>query len=335
MHTAKYPRLFFLTLTTMLLSGLFAVALTGTGRAAETLKKVRVAFPSMVIDFAPLWVAREKGLFRDEGLDVENMLIPGGLRGVQALVAGDTQFALGTTSNAVAARATGEAVFVAAVPMNRLDYAFVTRQPITRGADFTGKRVGVSGVGGADNLATSIALERLGINQSTVTMIPAGGSGERLNSLRAGAVDAAIIGGATFLGGGVGLYKAVDLTELGIEFPMTGLFTTRRYSSANRDSVLAFIRGYVRGVKFFQDRREEAIAITARNLRSTNLELIGRQWQYAKSYMFEKIPYPTEKGFKVVFDLLVQRNPKVASLRFEDVADTGYVRELVDKGFFK
>jgi ABC-type nitrate/sulfonate/bicarbonate transport system substrate-binding protein len=289
----------------------------------------------MVIDFAPLWVAREKGLFREEGLDVENMLIPGGLRGIQALVAGDTQFALGTTSNAVAARATGEGVFVAAVPMNRLDYAFVARQPITRPADFTGKRVGVSGVGGADNLATGIALERLGINQSTVTMIPAGGSGERLNALRAGAVDAAIIGGATFIGAGSGLYKAVDLTEMGIEFPMTGLFTTRRYSGANRDTILAFIRGYVRGVTFFQERKDEAIAITARNLRSTNLELIGRQWQYAKSYMFEKIPYPTEKGFKLVFDLLVQRNPKVASLRFEDVADTGYVRELVDKGFFK
>jgi NitT/TauT family transport system substrate-binding protein len=331
----KYARLFSFTLAPVLFSFLFVLALTGTGRAAETLKKVRVAFPSMVIDFAPLWVAREKGLFREEGLDVENMLIPGGLRGIQALVAGDTQFALGNTANAVAARATGEGVFVAAVPMNRLDYAFVARQPITRPADFTGKRVGVSGVGGADNLATGIALERLGINPSTVTMIPAGGSGERLNALRAGAVDAAIIGGATFIGGGSGLHKVVDLTELRIEFPMTGLFTTRRYSGANRESVLAFIRGYVRGVKFFQDRKDEAIAITARNLRSTNLQLIERQWQYAKSYMFEKIPYPTEKGFKVVFDLLVQRNPKVSSLRFEDVADTGYVRELVDKGFFK
>jgi hypothetical protein len=51
--------------------------------------------------------------------------------------------------------------------------------------------------------------------------------------------------------------------------------------------------------------------------------------------MFEKIPYPTEKGFKAIFELLAPRNPKIASLRFEDVADTGYVRELVDKGFFK
>ncbi|HEY7219105.1 MAG TPA: hypothetical protein VH985_12030 [Candidatus Binatia bacterium] len=131
------------------------------------------------------------------------------------------------------------------------------------------------------------------------------------------------------------MHKVVDLTALDIEYPMTGLFTTRKYSGANRDSVLAFLRGYLRGVKYFQEHKDEAIAITARNLRSSNVALIERQWQYAKSYMFEKIPYPTEKGFKAIFELLAPRNPKIASLRFEDVADTGYVRELVDKGFFK
>jgi ABC-type nitrate/sulfonate/bicarbonate transport system substrate-binding protein len=336
MLKAKYGRFFSTIWATLLLSCLFAFAMTGTGRAAEALKKVRIAFPSMVIDFAPLWVAGEKGLFRDEGLDVENMLIPGGVRGIQALIAGDTQFALGNTAYAVAARAAGEGIFAAAVPMNRLDYLLVARQPVARASDFTGKKVAVGGgVGGADSLAARIALERLGVNPSTVTMIAAGGSGERLNALRAGAVDAAIIGGGTFIGGGSGLHKIVDLTELGIEYPMTGLFTMRKYSGGNRDSILALIRGYLRGVKFFQERKDEAIAITARNLRSTNLELIERQWQYAKSYMFEKIPYPTEKGFKAVIDLLAPRNPKVASLRFEDVADTGYVRELVDKGFFK
>ncbi len=310
--------------------------LPAEGRAAEAAKKLRIAFPSMVIDFAPLWVAREKGFFRDEGLDVENMLIPGGVRGVQALIAGDVQFALGNTSYAITARAAGEGVFTAAVPMNRLDYVLVARQPVARPGDFAGKKLGIGGgVGGADSLAARLALERLGVNPSTVTMISTGGSGERLNALRAGAVDGAMIGGGTYIGGGTGLHKLVDLTELGIEYPMTGLFTTRKFAGANRDTVLAFIRGYLRGVKFFQERKDDATAITARNLRSTNSELIQRQWQYAKSYMFEKIPYPTEKGFKAVFDLLAPRNPKVASLRFEDVADTGYVRELADKGFFK
>jgi len=54
-----------------------------------------------------------------------------------------------------------------------------------------------------------------------------------------------------------------------------------------------------------------------------------------KDHVFEKIPVATEKGFKIVFDMLSPRNPKVAALRMNDVYDGSYVKELVDKGFFK
>src|SRR5215813_8414783 len=58
-------------------------------QGAEPLKKIRVAFPSIVIDFAPLWIARDKGFFRDERLDVEITYIQGNIRGVQSLLAGE------------------------------------------------------------------------------------------------------------------------------------------------------------------------------------------------------------------------------------------------------
>ena len=38
-------------------------------QSAELLKKIRVAYPSIVIDFAPLWIARDKGFFREEGIE--------------------------------------------------------------------------------------------------------------------------------------------------------------------------------------------------------------------------------------------------------------------------
>jgi hypothetical protein len=54
-----------------------------------------------------------------------------------------------------------------------------------------------------------------------------------------------------------------------------------------------------------------------------------------KDHVFEKIPNPSEKGFKLIFDMLSPRNPKVAALRMEDVFDGSYIKELLDKGFFK
>jgi ABC-type nitrate/sulfonate/bicarbonate transport system substrate-binding protein len=307
----------------------------GLALAAEPLRKVRMAIPSIVIDFAPLWIAREKGIFRDERIDPEITYIQGNIRGVQALVAGEVQFGIAGSAGAVSARAAGEDVVIVAVPMNRLDYTFVGRQPFKTAADLTGKKVGIGAVGGSDELATRLALEKLGVDPGRVTMLTVGGSGDRLAALRAGSVDAATVGGATFIGGGAGLYKLIDLTDLGVEFPFTAIFTTKRYAAANRDAVLGFIRAYMRGVRFFQQNKEEAIAITARNLRTTNKELLERQWSYVKDHVFEKIPNASDKGFKLIFDMLSPRNPKVAALRTEDVFDGSYVKELMDKGFFK
>ncbi|HEY7321574.1 MAG TPA: ABC transporter substrate-binding protein [Candidatus Binatia bacterium] len=302
---------------------------------AEPLKRMRVAIPSIVIDFGPLWVARDRGLFREEGLEVEITYIQGNIRGVQSLLAGEVQAGIAGSAGPIGARAAGEDAVIVAVPMNRLDYTFVARQPVKSAGDLVGKKVGIGAVGGSDEVATRIALRKLGVDPGQVTMLVTGGSAERLAALRVGSVDAATVGGATFIGGGAGLYKVLDLIDLGVEFPFTAIFTTRRYAQANRDAVLALIRGYMRGVRFFQQNKEESLAITARNLRNPNRELLERQWQYAKDHLFEKVPAPTEKGFKLVFDMLASRNPKVASLRMEDVFDGSFVKELMDKGFFK
>ena len=302
---------------------------------AEPLKKMRIAIPSIVVDFAPLWIAREKGFFRDEHLEAEITYIQGNIRGVQALIAGEVQAGIAGSAGPIGARAAGEDAVIVAVPMNRLDYTFVARQPVKNPSDLVGKKIGIGAVGGSDEVATRIALRQLGVDPASVTTLVTGGSAERLAALRVGSVDAATVGGATFIGAGAGLYKVIDLLELGVEFPFTAIFTTRRYAQANREAVLAMIRGYMRGVRFFQQNKEESITITARNLRTTNRELLERQWQYVKDHVYERVPLPTEKGFKLVFDLMAPRNPKVAALRMEDVFDASFVKELADKGFFK
>ncbi len=303
--------------------------------AAEALKKIRIAIPSIVIDFAPLWIAREKGFFRDERIEAEITYIQGNIRGVQSLLAGDVQVGIAGSAGPISARAAGEDTIIVAVPMNRLDYTFVARQPFKSPSDLNGKKIGIGSLGGSDEVATRIALEHLGVDPNSVARLQIGGSAERLAALRSGSIDAANIGGATFIGGGAGLYKVLDLTELGVEFPFTAIFTTRRYAQTNREAVLAVIRAYMRGVRFFQQNKEESITITARNLRTTNRDLLERQWQYVKDHVYERVPMPTEKGFKLIFDVMAPRNPKIAGLRMDDVFDASFVQELSTKGFFK
>ena len=79
-----------------------------TAFAAEPLKKMRVAIPSIVIDFAPLWIAREKGIFTEEGIDVELTFIQGNIRVVQALIAGEVQAGIAGSAGPISSRAAGE-----------------------------------------------------------------------------------------------------------------------------------------------------------------------------------------------------------------------------------
>ena len=257
---------------------------------------MRMAIPSIVIDFAPLWIARDKGFFREERLEVEITYIQGNIRASSRFMAGEVQAGIAGSAGPIGARAAGEDAVIVAVPMNRLDYTFVARQPVKSAGDLVGKKIGIGAVGGSDEVATRIALRQLGVDPGQVTMLVTGGSAERLAALRVGSVDAATVGGATFIGGGAGLYKVLDLTDLGVEFPFTAIFTTRRYAQANRDAVLGLIRGYMRGVRFFQQNKEESIAITARNLRNPNKELLERQWQYVKDHVLRKCRCRRRKG---------------------------------------
>src|SRR5262249_58330263 len=96
--------------------------LRATVEAAEPLKKMRVAIPSIVIDFAPLWIAQEKGLFREEGVEVEITYIQGNIRGVQSLLAGEGQTGIAGSAGPIGARAAGEEAVMVAVSVVRLGH---------------------------------------------------------------------------------------------------------------------------------------------------------------------------------------------------------------------
>src|SRR5207344_1066576 len=86
----------------------FLLCSLAQAEAAEALKTMRIAIPSIVIDFAPLWIAREKGFFRDERLEAEITYIQGNIRGVQSMLAGDVQVGIAGSAGPIAARAAGE-----------------------------------------------------------------------------------------------------------------------------------------------------------------------------------------------------------------------------------
>src|SRR5688572_21252092 len=67
-----------------------AILLNLVGSAnAQSLKRIRIGYPSLSFRQSNVWVAKEMGLFNKYGLEVEPIFLRGGQMATQALVAGD------------------------------------------------------------------------------------------------------------------------------------------------------------------------------------------------------------------------------------------------------
>src|SRR3954447_11787860 len=123
----------------------------GTQKAENPLKKVKVAEVTRSIFYAPLYVAIEQGLFKEEGLDVEVTTVWGGDKTMTALISDGADVALvgSETSIYVSAQGSTDSIINFA-QLTQTDGTFlVSREKVEnfnwdllKNSDFLGQRKG-------------------------------------------------------------------------------------------------------------------------------------------------------------------------------------------------
>jgi hypothetical protein len=81
---------------------------------------------------APLWAAKDLGLFTNHGLNADPVMIAGSARGMQALLSGSTHFALADATGPVSALYQGADVVLVASAMNKFPFSMYAQKEITR-----------------------------------------------------------------------------------------------------------------------------------------------------------------------------------------------------------
>lgn len=305
-------------------------------RPQGKLEKVRIAYPTVSMAMAPWWMAKDQRIFQEEGLDADVMYIKGDSTIVQALLGGDIHAGYAGATPVAAAVARGADLAIVAVPANRMGYMLVTREPIKDASELRGKKFAISSFGGSSEIATRLALEKIGADPNKVAMIQVGGSPDRIAALKRGSVDGSILSANEIIGaGGMGFYQVLDLTKSDLEYPYNVLYAQRRFAKEKRKAVLGMIKAFMKGLWFMQNNEEEAIKISARWLKSDDPEIIRRQWKYIAFDLHQEIPYPTEAGIKLALKGMADRDPKAAALRMADIVDVSFLDELSKAGFFK
>jgi NitT/TauT family transport system substrate-binding protein len=228
---------------------------SGWSASAQELTKVPVQIPSISPAIAVFAVARERGYYRQEGLDVQLVVIPSAL-GTQALLAGSIKFAT--------AGGSGLLPILRGAPMRYLFTSFsrpmfwlYAKSDIRSVAALKGKKVGVSSLGsGPDSLLREV-LKKHGLDANRdVAVMPVGSGTGRFFALQAGSVDAAMLSvPANLLAQEAGFRELVSfINEEWIELQGT-VNATEQLLAAEPGLVEKFLRATLKGFIYYREQR--------------------------------------------------------------------------------
>lgn len=227
--------------------------------SGQALQNVRVASPTKGIPFFHMYVARDMGIFRGEGLAVEEIVM--GLDvAIAGLIAGELGYVTGTGS-ATRAAITGVPVKVVMFTFDKIIFTLHVLPTIKSIADLKGKRVAVNRPVTTDAVFARAALERAGVDPSTVTFGSMVATSTRFAALKSGAVEAAVLtppfDALAIKEGYRSLAQAADVLEM----PWTGLATSAKRLAEKPAEVKAMIRAMLKALQYIRQNREGSIAL--------------------------------------------------------------------------
>jgi NitT/TauT family transport system substrate-binding protein len=281
--------------------------------------------------------AKEAGLFKKHGLDVEIVYIPGGSTVVQSMIAGDVQFGRGSATEVVSAHLAGFPLKILTALINKFVYSFVTPMDIARPQDLNGKAVAVSRFGSGSDFITRLALKSWGLEAAKdVTILQIGNSPERLAAIVSGRVQGSILSlSQTPRAKKLGLRVLADLSQIDAEYPQGVLYAPAVLIEKRPDLIAAFLKAYVEALQQFKTNRQVAYNIIAKNSGIKDKSDIEEYHKLLTTRFLLDYPLPTLAGMKTVLDDLGAKNPKVRELKPEDLLDTRFLRNLKDSGTIK
>jgi NitT/TauT family transport system substrate-binding protein len=314
-----------------MLSALVQLGILGALPAQE-IKKIRIGYPSLSFRQSNVWVAREMGLFKKYGLEVEPIFLRGGQIATMALVGGDPPIVnIGTV---VQADLQGfDLVLVAAVETS-YDQIVFARPGITKIEQLKGKKFGISGFGAATHYAVTILIKHLNFDPKDLTLLPTGPDAERLAALATGKIDATMFTSSSAAPARkAGFVELLQIGDLGVEVQGNGFATSRSYIKSNRDIVKAALKGFVEAIYFIYANKKEAQKVFAKYMRTNDPDVLEDSYQgYIK--MIPKKPYPTLKGIQFMLDMLAPTMPQAKNAKPEQFVDLSFLQELEKEGFF-
>ena len=213
-----------------------------------------MAYSAFSISFLNIFVARDAGLFKKHGLDVELIQMAGPIP-IAALSAGEidylTSFSIGLVAAGQGAPLKGVMIILRKPPF------FVVSDPaIQRVNDLVGKRFAVDRIGSLQHLVSRLLVKHKGIDPEKIAFTQTGSVSNTVTSLGQGAVSAALLSGPhNVIMSQKGFRQIAAADELPMQFPTSGLVVHENKIRTDPGRIKTVIRAILETLAFSQKER--------------------------------------------------------------------------------
>ena len=311
---------------------LFALCVSAEAQQAKGLRELNTSYP-LGGSTSFFWVAYRSGAFEKHGLKLKPVYIRGSVTAIQSLLAKELSIQMEAGAAGVRAWARGakEITLVGAVG-NKLDYVLVTVPSIRKPEELRGKRIGVSQIGASSDFIARYAAQQIGLNpEKDVTILAAGGMGQRWAALTGGHIDATVAQPPyTLLARKGGYPVLLDISRQEFQYPISAVFTTRSFIKAEPETVMNFMRGLADGMDFYRDEKnkDRVVKFLGEYYRSNATEELD-ETRRAYSQVTPGLPTITAKSIENV--IKNEKDLAAMSLNPDEILDLSFLRRLEEE----
>lgn len=298
--------------------------------------KLVTAYSEIYNGQTPVWVAQDAGIFKQNGLDVEQTYIASA-NAIAAVIAGQVPIAQGGGSEALSAASNGGDLVVIGNVVPVYPYTMYVAANIKSLDDLKGKKVGVSSNGSASDIATRVALKKVGLDPNKdVSIIAVGSSTNRTAALQSGAIQ----GGmdqppSAYDLESQGLHPLFDMASLKLPTVNNGIVVKKSWLDANRPTAQKYVDSIVQGIVRSKKDQPYAATTLAKYMKLDNKDYATKAVAYGVEKLFPDAPDIKADAFADSVDVLSAKNENIKSFDLTKIIDDTLVQSAVQRGLNK
>src|SRR5262249_1235160 len=218
----------------------FATCFGAVYESAGQAQSLTAFYTAPVVSMSPMWIAKEVGFFKKQGLDVKLVFIASGPTGTTSLLAGETDVGIiGGFAPTRAIVGGAKDLVMVGQSKTRMTGNIVGKKEIATVQDLKGKRLGIDRIGSNPDMIAQASLACFGNDTvKDLQSLRLGNIGNGTPALKGGTI-AALMAGAPhdLFAQRLGFKVILDITALKIPFAVT-VFASARHTVERKQQEL-------------------------------------------------------------------------------------------------